>query len=111
MISSSNSSVTPAVDPARAAQQPVPADSITRDGRNIFGVMTLFAGICSWVPFVVVVAFPLAATFALLSVGYALRTGRFVGLNATGVGLVMAILGLSLQIAVAALCAAFGWFW
>lgn len=84
-------------------------DGIRGERRNVFAVMTLFAGICSWVPLVIVVAFPLAVFSAVLSVATVWRKESRRGFNATVFGLVLACSALFTHLAVASLGGIVGW--
>lgn len=96
--------------PPRAKRRGPPrSDNIRRENRNVFAVMTLFAGICSWVPLVIVVAFPLALASALLSLVTVWRHRSRRGFSATIFGLILAVTAVCVHLAVAGLGGIIGW--
>lgn len=80
-----------------------PSDNILRENRNIFAVMTLFAGICSWVPLVIVVAFPLTILAAILSLFTVWRKKSRRGFGATIFGLSLSFTAVATHLLVASL--------
>lgn len=80
-----------------------PSDNIERENRNVFAVMTLFAGICSWVPLVIVVAFPLTIVAALLSLFTVWRRKSRRGFGATVFGLSLSFTAVVTHLLVASL--------
>ena len=85
-----------------------PRDNMNRDNRNVFATMALFAGIASWVPLVIVVAFPLTIVAALVAVVTATRGSQRRGLNAAGVGVLLALSAAVVHLSVAGLGAFIG---
>ncbi len=83
-------------------------DNLSRDRRNVFATMALFAGIVSWVPLVIVVAFPLTIVSALAALLTATRRSQRRGLNAAGVGVLLAISAAAVHLSVAGLGALVG---
>lgn len=85
---------------ATAGAQPRIADHLRRDKRNVFATMAVFAGIASWVPLVIVLAFPLTLVCAVLALVTAVRKDQRRGLKAAWVGVVLAVSALALHLAV-----------
>lgn len=82
-----------------------------RSPRNHFAFLALIAGICAWVPLVIVVAAPLTVGFAILGELQARRTGHARGAHAGRAGLVLAGVATALQATVFASASLLGWFW
>lgn len=76
------------------------SDHLRKDERNVFATMAVFAGIASWVPLVIVLAFPLTLLCAALALLTAIRKDRRRGLKAAWVGVVLAVSALALHLAV-----------
>lgn len=74
------------------------ADHMQRDQRNVFATMAVFAGIASWVPLVIVLAFPLTYLCALLALITAVRKDRRRGLKAAWVGVILATVALVIHV-------------
>ena len=70
--------------------------------------MAVFSGIASWVPLVIVVAFPLTIVCALLALLTAPLRGHRRGLSAAGIGVLLALAALVLHVSIAALVGVFG---
>jgi hypothetical protein len=94
---------------ARSERRERVRDNIRKEDRNIFAVMALFGGICSWVPLVIVVAFPLTLVAAVLSVFTVWRRQSRRGFGAMMFGLILAITALATHLAVASLGGVVGW--
>lgn len=84
------------------------SDNLRKDGRNVFATMAVFCGIASWVPLVIVMAFPLTFVCALLALITARMKAQRNGLGAAAIGIALAIAALALQLSVAALGGIFG---
>ncbi len=80
--------------PKGQSHAPKPADNMRKDQRNVFATMAVFAGISSWVPLVIVVAFPLTLMCALLALATSKRAHQKNGLKAAGVGVALATAAL-----------------
>ena len=100
------SAVKPQTPPLR--RRP-PGDHIRKDKRNVFATMAVFAGIGSWVPLVIVLAFPLTFVCATLALVTALRSDSRKGLSAAWVGVVLATAALLTHILVVAIGFLAGW--
>lgn len=89
------------VDPAPSPPRPTSgvADHMRKDRRNVFATMAVFAGISSWVPLVIVLAFPLTLVCALLALVTALHKDQRRGLKAAGVGVFLAVTALAAHLA------------
>lgn len=83
---------------AHRPRTPRVADHMARDQRNVFATMAVFGGIASWVPLVIVLAFPLTYLCALLAVITAVRKDRRRGLKAAWVGVILATAALFVHI-------------
>ena len=86
-----------------------PGDHIRKDQRNVFATMAVFAGIGSWVPLVIVLAFPLTFVCATLALVTALRSDARKGLSAAWVGVVLATAALFVHLLVVAIGFFAGW--
>lgn len=79
------------------------SDNLRKDKRNVFAVMAVFSGIASWVPLVIVMAFPLTIVCWLLALLTAPKAETRNGINAAWIGLFLALGALVLHMSIAAL--------
>lgn len=90
--------------PLRKPPGPTPAATthsrMHQERRNIFALLALFCGITAWVPWVVVLAAPLAWIFAIAAHVTALRRDQRRGLQLAWAGAVLAALGVALHLAI-----------
>lgn len=70
-------------------------NTMQREGRNVFALLTLFCGITSWVPWVIVITFPLAIAFAGLALLTAWKRDQRRGLDAALHGVLLAVAALA----------------
>lgn len=70
-------------------------NQMKREGRNVFALITLFCGITSWVPWVIVITFPLTLMFALLAVLTSWRSDSRRGMDAAFYGTLLAVTALA----------------
>ncbi|TVR04400.1 MAG: hypothetical protein EA398_02535 [Deltaproteobacteria bacterium] len=70
------------------------------EGRNVLALLSLFCGITSWVPWVVVITAPLAWGFAIAAHVTALRHNQRRGLQLAWLGALLAALGVLLHLAI-----------
>lgn len=92
----------------RARRRP-PGDHIRKDKRNVFATMAVFAGIGSWVPLVIVLAFPLTFVCATLALVTALRSDARKGLSAAWIGVLLATAALLVHLLIVAIGFFAGW--
>lgn len=88
-----------------ALQRPVRDRSV----RDRFAFLSLIAGICAWVPLVIVAAAPIAVGFALLSWVRTEGGGRGRLPPASRAGLVLTAVAVLIQAAAFGLASVFGW--
>lgn len=86
-----------------------PADNIRKDGRNLFATMAVFAGIASWVPLVIVLAFPLTFLCAGLAIVTSIRRDSRKGLKAAWIGVVLATTAMIVHLSIVAIGFMIGW--
>ena len=68
-----------------------------RERRNVFAFFSLFCGIASWVPLMVVLLAPLAYAFGAIAYVTAAKRDQRNGLNAAFFGMFLATVSLLLQ--------------
>ncbi len=85
-------------------------NNIDVDGRSVLGWFALICGVCSWVPWFIVLCFPLTLGFAGLAIWQARKKGRRRGLSAAIFGVVLAVVALVLHLSIVSLAGIVGFF-
>lgn len=89
----------PYIPPTAGRRRPARiADHMQRDQRNVFATMAVFGGIASWVPLVIVLAFPLTFLCAFLALVTSIRKDQRHGLKAAWIGVVLASVALAIHV-------------
>jgi hypothetical protein len=91
------------------APSPIGARAGTRQAKNLPALVTLFCGIASWVPLIVVITGPLTFLFAGLAVLNARRRAERRQLNLAAWGVALTFGAVAVQGGFTVLAGALGW--
>ncbi len=93
---------------AAGSSTPQPTDRTRRERRNHFAFLSLFMGICAWVPLMILVCGPLSFLFAGLA-WMTSQKGRDRGLGAAWAGMFLTVIAALLHTSFALLASLIGW--
>ena len=99
----------PGARPLRGGARAHDGGADPRSVRDRFAFVSLIAGICAWVPLVIVAAAPISFGFALLSMARTEGGGRGKLPAAARAGVYLASVAVVLQVMVFSTASVFGW--
>ena len=101
-----------AIRPAHARRSDDPRgiqDRVKQEQRNMWAFLSLFMGVCAWVPLLILLAAPLSLGFAVLAFVTARRQNHSRGIAAAGYGVFLTLFAIVLHSSFALFASAIGW--
>jgi hypothetical protein len=84
-------------------------DRVRQESRNQWAFLSLFMGVCAWVPLVILMAAPLSLGFAAIAFATSKRQGSTRGLGGAVYGVVLTCIAIVLHLSFALFASAIGW--
>ena len=101
-----------AVHPAAARKSDDPRgiqDRVKQEQRNMWAFLSLFMGVCAWVPLLILLAAPLSLGFAVIAFATSRRQHHTRGVAAAGYGVFLTLFAIVLHSSFALFASAIGW--
>ncbi len=93
----------------RAAAGSQPTDRVAREHRNHFAFLSLFMGICAWVPLMILFCAPLSFLFAGAAFLTARRRQSNRGIGGAWAGMFLSVIAIGLHLGFALFASLIGW--
>jgi hypothetical protein len=87
----------------------LPTDRVAREHRNHFAFLSLFMGICAWVPLMILFCAPLSFIFAGAAFLTAKRRKSNKGIGGAWAGMFLSVIAIGLHLGFALFASIIGW--